>query len=288
MSLELANDTSRPMMPMPSPGAVWPGDGEVALHRDGGGERDVAADVEDDDPVRGADRVAERAGAAVGQIGHVVDGRPARRSRPRTRPRRGTPSPVRRRRPRRRWPDARRLRPRRCRRRCRLDHRCPRRHLRPMGYHLGRSRRPRRPGCRPRPSRRYQLTGRRSPRASSRRFRSHRLPSTRRPRNRRRRPTGPATRASSPGSTTFGETRMTGAAPSPPTSSLLSCGASRRTPGAKGRADESAVAVPRAFGGSIIPRFRSRDGTKNPCGCAPIRSPNRRADGIFPINPGFQ
>ena len=49
------------------------GDRDVALHRDGGDQLDVAADVEHDEAVRGADRVAERSRAGVVEVGDVID-----------------------------------------------------------------------------------------------------------------------------------------------------------------------------------------------------------------------
>ena len=49
------------------------GDGEVALGRHRGDQLDVAADVEHDEAVRGADGVAERARAGVVEVGDVID-----------------------------------------------------------------------------------------------------------------------------------------------------------------------------------------------------------------------
>ena len=49
-------------------------DRDVALDRHRGDELDVAADVEHDEAVRGADGVAERAGAGVVEVGDVIDG----------------------------------------------------------------------------------------------------------------------------------------------------------------------------------------------------------------------
>ena len=70
----LANGDLAALKSDPAAGRRLAGDGEVALGRDGGDELNVAADVEHDDPVRGAHGVAEGARSGVVQIGDVVDG----------------------------------------------------------------------------------------------------------------------------------------------------------------------------------------------------------------------
>jgi hypothetical protein len=64
-SLEPENDTSRPSMPMPWPGAVFPSMVMLLLTD--------TADAELDDTARLAHRVAEGTAAGVGEGGHVVD-----------------------------------------------------------------------------------------------------------------------------------------------------------------------------------------------------------------------
>ena len=53
------------------------GDGEVALGRDRRAQTDVSPHVEDDEPVARAHGVAEQSGAAVVQVGDVIDRLPA-------------------------------------------------------------------------------------------------------------------------------------------------------------------------------------------------------------------
>ena len=90
--------------PDPVAGRRLARDGEVALARHGGDELNVAADVEHDDPVRGAHGVAEGARSGVVQVGDVIDGagpaarhvlaKPLRARKRQRRPSRLPPVPV--------------------------------------------------------------------------------------------------------------------------------------------------------------------------------------------------